>query len=105
MVVQRLRYLNCPQGISGDSPRSWSSMHEAPLIAILAAGASRRLGQPKQLVAIGDEPLLRRQCRVALESRIGPVTIILGCRADQCATALAGLAVAVRRNDQWDEGI
>lgn len=78
---------------------------EPPLIAILAAGASRRLGQQKQLVRIGEEPLLRRQCRIAVESRVGPVTAILGCHADQCAAALTGLPIAVHHNKQWEKGI
>ena len=33
-------------------------------MVVLAAGASRRLGQPKQLVMLGGEPLLRRQCHL-----------------------------------------
>lgn len=80
-------------------------MPEGLLIAILAAGASRRLGQPKQLVKFDNEPLLRRQCRVAVESQVGCVTAILGCHADLCATELRGLQVAVRRNEGWEEGL
>lgn len=82
-----------------------SNMFDGLLVAILAAGASRRLGQPKQLVPIGDEPLLRRQCRIAIESQVGPVTIILGCQADACLAALCGLNVMVRRNEHWEEGL
>ena len=42
-----------------------------PLVAILAAGGSRRLGMPKQLVRIGGMPLVRRQCLVALPQKWG----------------------------------
>jgi molybdenum cofactor cytidylyltransferase len=80
-------------------------MHDDLLIAILAAGASRRLGQPKQLVPVGHEPLLRRQCQVAVESGLGPVTAILGCRAESCAEVLSGLQVGLRHNEQWEEGL
>jgi molybdenum cofactor cytidylyltransferase len=82
-----------------------SRIPEEVLIAVLAAGASRRLGQPKQLVPVGGEPLLRRQCRIAIESQIGPVVAVLGCYADTCALAISGLQQAVRRNDSWEEGI
>jgi molybdenum cofactor cytidylyltransferase len=80
-------------------------MSDELLVAILAAGASRRLGQPKQLVQIGDEPLLRRQCRIAIEAHVGPVTVMLGCHTDACIAALNDLPVAVRRNNLWEEGL
>src|SRR5438270_5462273 len=75
------------------------------LLAVLAAGASRRLGQPKQLVALGGEPLLRRQCRIALEAQIGPVAVILGCSAAECAAAIVDLPVARHFNECWAEGL
>lgn len=75
------------------------------LIAILAAGASRRLGQPKQLVSVGGESLLRRQCRIAVESRIGPVVVVLGHEVELCSAAIAGLQVGVCRNEEWREGL
>jgi molybdenum cofactor cytidylyltransferase len=40
---------------------------------ILAAGASTRLGTPKQLVCLGSERLLNRTVRVALEAGLYPV--------------------------------
>src|SRR5947209_1480114 len=75
------------------------------LLAVLAAGASRRLGQPKQLVAIGGEPLLRCQCRVALAAQIGPVTVILGCHAAECAATIVDLPIARHFNERWAEGL
>lgn len=75
------------------------------LLAVLAAGASRRLGQPKQLVALGGEPLLRRQCRVALEAQIGTVTVILGCHSAECAATIVDLPVARHINERWAEGL
>lgn len=40
---------------------------------VLAAGASRRLGIPKQLVRLGKETLMERTVRVALEAGLDPV--------------------------------
>jgi molybdenum cofactor cytidylyltransferase len=75
------------------------------LVAILAAGASRRLGQPKQLVALGGESLLRRQCRVAIESQVGPVAAVLGCYATECAETIVDLSLARHINHSWAEGL
>src|SRR5687768_1508691 len=82
-------------------------MPDCPLVvAILAAGASRRLGQAKQLVELpGGEPLLRRQCRVALDADVGPVVVVLGCHADACAAAVTALPVTIRVNVGWEEGL
>lgn len=79
--------------------------HPSLIVAILAAGASRRLGQPKQLLPIDDEPLLRRQCRMALEAQLGSVAVILGCRADECAAAIADLPVERHVNERWANGL
>ena len=75
------------------------------LTAVLAAGASRRLGRPKQLVAVDGQPLLRRQCRVTLDAGIGPVTAVLGCHADACAATIADLPVTIVVNGNWAEGL
>jgi molybdenum cofactor cytidylyltransferase len=74
------------------------------VVAVLAAGASRRLGRPKQFVPIGGEPLLRRQCRCAIAAGIGDVVAVLGCNADQCSRLIGDLPVEVRVNGRWTEG-
>ena len=75
------------------------------VVAVLAAGASRRLGRAKQLVPIGGEPLLRRQCRCALDARIGEVVAILGCDDAQHREVIVDLPVEVRVNNEWQEGL
>jgi len=80
-------------------------MADRLFVTVLAAGASRRLGRPKQLVKLNGESLLRRQCRVALEANIGPVAAILGCHANDCAAEIADLDVSTQLNAEWKEGI
>lgn len=80
-------------------------MPDELLIAVLAAGASRRLGRPKQLVAFGGEPLIRRTCRAAIEAAIGPVAVVLGCRHEEIAPVVSDLPLTVLVNDAWDEGM
>ena len=55
---------------------------------ILAAGASRRLGQPKQLLPYAGGPLLRTVVATALESSLREVIVVLGCRAGEIREAL-----------------
>jgi molybdenum cofactor cytidylyltransferase len=71
---------------------------------ILAAGASRRLGQPKQLVRVAGDTLLGRTVRAALAA-CAPVLVVLGSGAEAMAGELAGLPVTLVRNDQWREGM
>lgn len=72
---------------------------------ILAAGASRRLGQPKQLLQIDGQSLIRRQCRVALEADLGPVFVVVGCHAQACMGEFTDLPVTAVLNDEWEEGL
>ena len=75
------------------------------MIALLAAGASRRLGVPKQLVVVDGLPLLRRQALVALAASIGPVVVIVGSQEQQCRQVIVDLPVEIRVNTQWAEGM
>ena len=70
---------------------------------ILAAGASRRLGQPKQLVSYQGESLLRRAVKAACACN--PVVVVTGFRAGAMADELAGLDVDVVVNAEWEEGM
>lgn len=65
----------------------------APLHAavLLAAGASRRLGQAKQLIEIGGEPLLRRAARALLATAPRDCVVVLGHEPERMRDALAGL--------------
>lgn len=72
---------------------------------ILAAGASRRLGQPKQLIEFAGEGLLRRTARIALASGCAPVFVVLGFEADRMRPELDGLPVQTLTNPEWMEGM
>jgi molybdenum cofactor cytidylyltransferase len=71
---------------------------------ILAAGESRRLGRPKQLLDVGGEPLARRVARIALLSQLDPVTVVVGQAADQVGKWLEDLDVAVAFNPDFETG-
>lgn len=71
---------------------------------ILAAGASSRLGRPKQLLDFGGQPLIRRVVRIALESRLDSVTVVLGAATDQIEPFLFDMDVAVVINPDFESG-
>jgi molybdenum cofactor cytidylyltransferase len=72
---------------------------------VLAAGASTRLGEPKQLVVLGGETLLERSVRIAREASCSPVVVVLGANyAHVLDTSLLRDAERVI-NEDWTEGI
>lgn len=73
-------------------------------IVILAAGESKRMGRPKQLVQIVGESLLNRAIRTALESKIGEVHVVLGSGVQELAS-LVPSSVQIIMNSNWQEGI
>ena len=72
---------------------------------ILAAGASQRLGQPKQLIQVGGESLLRRTARFAVQAGCAPVWVVLGFAAEQMRPELQGLPVQALTNAHWSQGM
>jgi molybdenum cofactor cytidylyltransferase len=72
---------------------------------ILAAGASQRLGQPKQLIRVGGESLLRRTARSAIQAGCAPVWVVLGFAAEQMRPELQGLPVQSLTNAHWSQGM
>lgn len=73
--------------------------------AILAAGASRRLGQPKQLVEFAGEPLVLRVTRLARAAGCENVGVVIGCEGPSVAAALSGVPCELLENAEWHEGI
>jgi molybdenum cofactor cytidylyltransferase len=74
-------------------------------IILLAAGASSRMGEPKQLLKFEGETLLHRAARAALETRQHPVIVVLGFRADAMREEIAALGALTVVNQSWHEGM
>ena len=72
---------------------------------VLAAGASTRLGKPKQLIDIDGESLLRRTVRLARESGCAPVFVVLGSEAERMRSEIENLAATPLINDGWSAGM
>ncbi|MCC6724401.1 MAG: nucleotidyltransferase family protein [Saprospiraceae bacterium] len=74
-------------------------------VLMLAAGASTRLGQPKQLVKIGEATLLEHSLKTALSIENQGVTVVLGAYATEIKKAIEQLPVQIAINDNWQEGM
>lgn len=55
---------------------------------VLAAGSSRRMGSPKQLLSINGRPLLEVVVAQACASRLDDVLVVLGAAADEIQAAV-----------------
>ena len=74
-------------------------------IIILAAGGSRRLGQPKQLLEILGEPLLRRVVRMAADAHPDHLIVVLGSSACDCVQAIKDCGADIVVNPFWESGL
>jgi molybdenum cofactor cytidylyltransferase len=72
---------------------------------VLAAGASKRLGQPKQLVMLGGETLLERAVRVAREAGCSPIVVVVGAEYVQVLSNCVLGDVVTVINENWREGM
>lgn len=72
---------------------------------ILAAGASTRMGTPKQLLELDGQPLVVRAAAAALASRAWPVVVVLGAHAEKIRPVLARLPVLIADSPAWAEGM
>jgi molybdenum cofactor cytidylyltransferase len=71
---------------------------------ILAAGASSRMGSPKQLLDWGGRPLVRAAAEVALAARLDPLMVVVGGAHAAVAEALAGLPLRIITNPDYAAG-
>ena len=74
-------------------------------VVILAAGASTRMGRPKQLLIHRGRTLLRSAVEAALTSVCRPVVVVIGAHAELVMSELETLPVLVAENQGWEEGM
>jgi molybdenum cofactor cytidylyltransferase len=72
---------------------------------LLAAGTASRMGSNKLLFELGEETLLHRAARRALEAGLDPLIVVLGHRSDENAAALEGVPCLKVINPDYEQGI
>ncbi|MFT5885365.1 MAG: molybdenum cofactor cytidylyltransferase [Arcticibacterium sp.] len=74
-------------------------------IIILAAGESRRMGLPKQLLDINGKSMLKSTVDEALTSEYKPVTVVVGARKEKVMPELSKLPINIVENPLWQTGM
>ena len=74
-------------------------------VVVLAAGASRRLGQAKQLLRIDGETLVHRAARLALATAPAAAVLVVGADADAVFAAAADLPLCRVDCTDWQRGM
>jgi molybdenum cofactor cytidylyltransferase len=90
--------------IVGNLKNSSFQVFEKTAGIILAAGASTRFGQPKQLLDWRGESFIRAVARTALGAGLSPIVVVTGANAVAVEAAIKDLPVLVARNEDWQSG-
>lgn len=103
-LVQREKMLQIVSPGEASPEAAIYSIHESVAGIILAAGGSKRLGQPKQMIPWRGHPLVWHVAKTALAAGLDPVIVVTGAYTDQVEAALKGLPVTVLFNQAWEMG-
>jgi molybdenum cofactor cytidylyltransferase len=72
---------------------------------ILAAGESRRMGQPKQLLPFGDKTMLECVIDAFQTPRVNEIRVVLGYQADEIAASIAYTQCKIVKNEHYPLGM
>lgn len=88
------------------SPRATVPDFFGPVaLLLLAAGASARMGRPKQLLPYQGRTLLRHAAETAVASGCAPLVLVTGAVHAALAAEVSGLPVRVVHNPAWETGM
>src|SRR5438270_12825649 len=74
-------------------------------LVLLAAGASVRLGGPKQLLTYQGQSLINHSIENAVACGAQPVVVVLGAGAQESRTEIKERTAQVIVNEDWREGM
>lgn len=74
-------------------------------IIILAAGASSRMGAPKQLLLVDGKSLIKRICETAMDTPCHPIVTVLGANRNLIRKETERMPITVIDNPQWENGM
>ena len=74
-------------------------------IVVLAAGKSKRLGQPKQLLTHRGTTIIGDVIKMALTSKAGRTIVVTGAYAERIRNELVCFPITIIDNDDWQEGL
>ena len=74
-------------------------------LLLLAAGASTRMGRPKQLLPYRGRTLLRHAAETAVASGCAPIVLVTGALHQELLAEVAGLPIQAINNEKWESGM
>ena len=74
-------------------------------IVLLAAGASSRLGKPKQLLPYKGTTLLKHAVQLAVDAALKPIVIVVGANANILNIEIEESQANIVMNETWQEGM
>ncbi len=74
-------------------------------LLLLAAGASTRMGQPKQLLPYRGRTLLRHAAETAVATGCAPIVLVTGALHETLVAEVAGLPIQAIHNAGWETGM
>ena len=74
-------------------------------VVIIAAGESKRLGSPKQLLLLDKDSILNRLIKMVQKAVDFPIYLILGASAEKIKAQLPNVNLNIVENTEWQEGM
>jgi molybdenum cofactor cytidylyltransferase len=74
-------------------------------VVVLAAGASKRMGKPKQLLQWDNETLISHTIRTALKLKTGHVYVVLGANFQLIEKTINHFPITILNNKNWERGL
>ena len=74
-------------------------------ILILAAGESKRMGEPKQLLPYNNSTLLLHSIEQANSIKYSDVFIVIGAHFADVFKSIRGQKVTILKNNNWEDGM
>ncbi|HLO43180.1 MAG TPA: nucleotidyltransferase family protein [Leadbetterella sp.] len=74
-------------------------------VVILAAGESKRMGVPKQILPIFGIPMLKYLVDEVLDTQAHPVTVVVGANKTKIVPMLENIPIGIIDNPDWQKGM
>lgn len=74
-------------------------------VVILAAGESKRMGVPKQILPIFGVPMLKYFVDEVLDTEAHPVTVVVGANKTKIVPLLENIPIGIIDNPEWQKGM
>jgi molybdenum cofactor cytidylyltransferase len=72
---------------------------------LLAAGESKRMGKPKQLMPLGSSTILEQAIDNLLNSAVDEIIVVLGHKAEEITETIASKPVKIMVNSNYQQGM